>query len=90
MITIESSWGIITTNDDGNVIEKDLYSDEPCYLMDVVKFDISEFDSWYESRFETPSPKPSEFDVLWVGYWKSDGIYYPANAEIRNDMFPLK
>ena len=90
MITIFSSWGEITTDDFGNVIEKQLYEEEPCYLSNVVKFDIAEFDSWYEKKLNQPSPKPSTFDVLEVGFWKNDGAYIPADKKWREDMYTSK
>lgn len=86
MIRIESSWGLIVTDDQGNVIEKDLYEKEPCYLSNAVKFDIAEFDTWYESRFGKPSPKPSEFDVMDLGFWDAKGTYNSPNHDWRNEM----
>jgi len=50
MINIHSSWGTITCNDKGDVLEKDLCDiDEPCYLGSATRFDVDEFDKWYES-----------------------------------------
>lgn len=83
MITIESSWGIITTDDNGNVIEKDVLEHDGkdrCYLLDAERFDVGEWDKWYEQKTGNQSPKPSSFDVLELGYWKSDGSYVsPSN-----------
>jgi hypothetical protein len=82
MITIESSWGEVTTDDEGNVLELDVLEidqeGERCYLLDIAKFDIAEWDKWYEKEFEEDSPKPDEFDVLELGYWRKDGSYEPA------------
>ena len=52
MITIESSWGVVTTDDEGNVVELDVLEvddkGERCYLLDIAKFDIAEWDGFYE------------------------------------------
>jgi predicted methyltransferase len=90
MITIESSWGVITTDDKGNVIEKDIleqHDDERCYLLDAERFDIEEWDNWYERYTEKPSPKPSFFDVLELGFWKVDGTYNPPSSDFRNELY---
>jgi hypothetical protein len=83
MITIESSWGEVTTDDEGNVLELDVLEidndGERCYLLDIAKFDIAEWDKWYEKEFKENSPKRSEFDVLELGFWKKDGSYEPAS-----------
>jgi len=80
MITIESSWGEVTTDDLGNVVELDVLEvdGERCYLLDIVKFDIAEWDEWYEREYKEDSPKPSEFDVLDLCYWTKDGKYHPS------------
>jgi hypothetical protein len=88
MITIESSWGEVTTDDEGNVLELDVLEidedGERCYLLDIAKFDIAEWDKWYEDKFKEDSPKPSDFDVLDLGYWRKDGSYEPADENWRN------
>ena len=94
MITIESSWGEVTTDDQGNVVELDVLEvdddGERCYLLDVAKFDIAEWDIFYENRFKEPSPKPSEFDVLDLGYWCKDGTYVEPNHKWRNEIYHKK
>jgi hypothetical protein len=90
MITIESSWGYIETDNNGNVLnidvlEVDSYG-EVCYLLDVAKFDIAEWDNWYEDKFKEPSPKPSHFDVLSLGFWNKNGEYNRADKEWRNNL----
>jgi hypothetical protein len=91
MITIESSWGYITTDDEGNVLEMDVLEvdskGERCYLLDAVKFDIAEYDRFYEDRFKEPSPKPSYFDVLDLGFWKKDGTYDAPDHKWRNEIY---
>lgn len=90
MITIESSWGVITTDDNGNVIAKDLLENdgkETCYLLNAERFDLEEWDNWYERYTEKPSPKPSSFDVLELGFWTSDGVYNSPSAEWRNELY---
>ena len=86
MITIESSHGIITTDDKGIVIEKNLHETD-CYLGNAVRFDLEEWDNWYERYTEKPSPKPSEFDVLELGFWNADGTYNPPSTEWRNNIY---
>jgi hypothetical protein len=94
MITIESSWGIVTTDDEGNVIELDVLEvdedGERCYLLDIAKFDIAEWDRFYENKFNEPSPKPSEFDVLDLGYWLKDGKYNEPNHIWRDEIYHEK
>ena len=85
MITIESSFGIITTNEEGIVIQKDIV--DKCYLSNVVRFDLNEWDNWYEGFTNNPSPKPSEFDVLELGFWNADGTYNPPSTEWRKDIY---
>jgi hypothetical protein len=90
MITIESSWGYIETDNNGNVLnidvlEVDSYG-EVCYLLDVAKFDIAEWDNWYEDKFKEPSTKPSHFDVLSLGFWNKNGEYNPADKEWRDNL----
>lgn len=91
MITIESSWGIVTTDDYGKVLELDVLevdsSGEKCYLLDVDKFDLAEWDKWYENKFKKPSPKPSDFDVLCLGFWRKDGSYESANKSFRDGIY---
>ena len=87
MISIESSWGMITTDDEGKVVELDLdvvgEDGERCYILDIAKFNIAEWDVWYEGKFNEPSPKPSEFDILQLGYWTKWGLYVEPNHEWR-------
>jgi hypothetical protein len=80
MITIESSWGCINTDDIGNILEIDVLEVDKdgkrCYLLDITKFDIEEWDKWYEDKFKENSPKPNNFDVLDLCYWTKDGNYH--------------
>ncbi len=85
MITIESSWGTVYTDDYGNVTERDLYDGEENYLEQVVKFDIDEFESWYLAKFGKEA-KWDSFDVLELGFWRKDGTYCPADSGWRNEM----
>lgn len=91
MVTIESSWGEVITDDEGNVLEVDVLEidekGERCYLLDVAKFDLAEWDKWYEEKYKESSPKPSEFDVLCLGFWKKDGTYEEADKEWREEDF---
>ena len=94
MITIESSWGVVTTDDEGNVDELDVLEvddkGERCYLLDIAKFDIAEWDGFYEDRFKEPSPKPSDFEVLVLGYWLKNGEYVEPNQKWRDEMYHEK
>lgn len=91
MITIESSWGMVTTDDVGNVVELDVLEiddkGERCYLLDIAKFDVAEWDKFYENKFNEPSPKPSEFDVLDLGYWLKNGTYVEPDQKWRDEMY---
>jgi len=91
MRTIESSWGTVTTDDDGNILSLDVLEADKdgnrCYLLDVAKFDIAGGDRWYEDKFKEPSPKPSDFDVLDLGYWHNDGHYEEADNNYRNNVY---
>jgi hypothetical protein len=95
MITVESSWGMITLNDKGEVVDNEdlLKVDNEgtvCYLLEAVKFDLEEYDKFYEDRFKTPSDKPDHFDVLALGFWKKDGSYEEADHEWRDDIYYTK
>lgn len=90
MITIESSWGTINCDDNGNVIERHLlteYEGEECYLNNATKFDLKEWDEFYEQLRKEPSPKPAHFDVLELGFWNADGTYNKADNEWRLSMY---
>jgi hypothetical protein len=91
MITIESSWGTITTDDNGIVIEKDLLENdgkERCYLLDAERFDLEEWCNWYEKHTdEEPFVKPIHFDILELGFWNKDGKYVPAHPTWRDEMY---
>jgi hypothetical protein len=92
MITIESSWGTIETDEQGNVLNKYLceVDGEHCYLADVVRFDIQEFYTWFEKKFKEPSPKQYDFDVLDLGFWREDGSYDTADMDWRDRMWDTK
>ena len=63
---------------------------ERCYLLDIAKFDIAEWDRFYEDRFKEPSPKPSDFEVLDLGYWLKNGEYVEPNQKWRDEMYHEK
>ena len=85
MIRIDSSFGWIETDDYGYVINKQL--DSPCYLDSIKKIDLKDWDDFYEHIKQKPSPKPSEFDILELGFWNEDDTYTPADIEWRNNAY---
>lgn len=85
MIKIESSHGWIETDDFGYVINKNLQS--PCYLDNIKKVDLKDWDNFYESISNKPSYKPSEFDILEIGFWNEDDTYISADIEWRNNAY---
>jgi hypothetical protein len=90
MITVISSWGYIYLDDKGNVESMDVLEhdgEERCYLLDAVKFDLVEWDDWYEKRFNEPSIKPDDFDVLEIGFWNKDGSYNVADKKWRDEVY---
>jgi hypothetical protein len=90
-ITIESSWGEVITDRQGNVVELNVLEVDSdgkcCYLLDIAKFDIAEWDRWYEDKFNEPSPNPTDFDVLDLGFWKKDGGYEKADEDYRKNIY---
>ena len=90
MINIESSWGTIITDDNGNVIGKDLLEHdgkEKCYLLNADRFDLKEWDDWYEKNTNKPSIKPTDFDILELGFWNNDGSYNPPHPTWRDEIY---
>ena len=85
MIRIDSSHGWIETDDLGNVTEKHLQS--PCYLDSIKKIDLKDWEDFYEAIKLEKAPKPSEFDILELGFWNEDGSYNIADLEWRNNIY---
>lgn len=85
MIKVESSHGFIETDELGYVINKQLHS--PCYLDNIKRIDLADWDDFYQSIKKSPSPKPSEFDILELGFWNEDDSYISANQEWRYNQY---
>lgn len=74
--TVWSSFGTLLINDvTGEVIEcmKDDTS-EPCYLDDIERIDVVEFQNWFKNRYGFPYPD-NEYDICEFGYWNKSGEY---------------
>ena len=87
-ISFESSWGNITCDEDGNVIDVMCYGgacvDDDNYLFDIVKFDLVEYGKFCESIDITMGEAD---DILAVGFWKKDGTYEEADMDWRKSTF---
>ena len=88
-MSFESSWGNITCDEDGNVIEVIGYGegeviDDENYLFDIVKFDLVEYGKFCESINITMGGCD---DILVVGFWKKDGTYEEADMDWRKNTF---
>jgi hypothetical protein len=86
-----SSWGyVIIECPTGKIIETDAadFKGERCYILDVARFDIAEWNDWYFRRYGA-QPDLSELDILELGYWTKKGQYIPAEKwryEIREQL----
>jgi hypothetical protein len=89
--TLESSWGFVTILTPTGVILETNVSDtltEKCYILDIDRFDISEFNDWFFRRYGWQPPLEN-IDILELGYWLKDGTYVPASNwryEIRKEL----
>lgn len=87
-MSFESSWGHISCDKDGNVIEvigDEEYNGERNYLFDIARFDLVEYGKFCESK----NIVMGEFgeDILAVGFWKKDGTYEEADKDFRKNVF---
>lgn len=88
---LESSWGYVTiSTPSGKMIETNLSLDldEVCYINDIDRFDISEFNDWFFRRYGF-QPNLEELDILELGFWKKEGEYVPHGNwryEIREEL----
>lgn len=84
-LTLESSWGYITCDRDGMVIDVDgdlEFNGEKNYLYDIVKFDLDEYEKFLnELGWELEA---SHIDILSVGFWDNEGKYQEAEPTHRN------
>lgn len=83
-ISFESSWGYISCDKDGNILNIDGEEEidgERSYLYDIAKFDLVEYGKFCESK----NIVMGEFgeDILAVGFWKKDGSYEEADKDWR-------
>ena len=88
-MSFESSWGNITCDEDGNVIDVSCYGGAECmdddnYLFDIVKFDLVEYGKFCESIDITMGEAD---DILAVGFWKKNGWYEEADMDWRKSTF---
>ena len=89
-MSFEGSWGNITCDEDGNVIEvigDEEYKGERNYLFDIVKFDLVEYGKFCESINITMGECD---DILSVGFWRKDGKYEEADMDWRTNVFSLE
>jgi hypothetical protein len=88
--TLESSWGFVTIlTPTGVILETNVCDipNEKCYILDIDRFDISEYNDWFFRRYGW-QPQLDSIDILELGYWNKDGTYIvPSNwrYEIRED-----
>jgi hypothetical protein len=87
-MTFESSWGTITCDTLGNVIEV-IGDEESCgernYLFDIEKIDLIEYGKFLNSIGQELDH--DEDDILSVGYWKKDNTYNAPDHDWRKNMF---
>jgi hypothetical protein len=90
-IKLESSWGYVTIlTPSGAILETDCSDlpNEKCYILDIDRFDIAEFNDWFFRRYGWQPPLDS-IDILELGYWLKDGTYVPPSNwryEIRKEL----
>jgi len=75
---LESSWGTVVIDSHGRIVEMELeranFDNEPCYIDDIERFDLAEYNDWFFRRYGI-QPDLSELDILELGYYKKDGTY---------------
>lgn len=84
---LTSSWGEITIQTpNGNIVERNLQ--EPCYIDDIERFDIAEFNDWFFRRYGV-QPSLDELDILELGFFTKEGRYVEPTKwryEIREQL----
>lgn len=86
-VSFESSWGTLTCDKHGNVIEvigDEEYNGERNYLFDIAKIDLVEYENFLNSIGQELE---HDEDMLSVGFWKKDGKYEEADHDWRKRMF---
>jgi len=87
-VSFESSWGTLTCDKHGNVIEvigDEEYNGERNYLYDIAKIDLVEYGSFLNSIGQKLDH--DEDDILSVGFWKKDDTYNEPDKGWRKNMF---
>jgi hypothetical protein len=87
-MSFESSWGHISCDKDGNVIEvigDEEYNGERNYLFDIAKFDLVEYGKFCESKDIVMGEYGD--DILAVGFWNKDYTYNEADHDWRKEIF---
>ena len=87
-MSFESSWGHISCDKDGNVIEvigDEEYNGERNYLFDIARFDLVEYGKFCESKNIVMGEYGD--DILSVGFWKKDNTYHEAEKDWRKEIF---
>jgi coenzyme F420-reducing hydrogenase delta subunit len=84
-VSFESSWGTLTCDKDGNVIEVIGDECEGNYLYDITKIDLVEYGKFLNSIGQKLDHDAD--DILSVGFWKKDGKYEEADHDWRKRMF---
>lgn len=87
-MTFESSWGIISCDKNGNVIEVEGDEEirgERNYLLDIVKIDLVEYEKFLNS-IDLELDHNSD-DILSVGFWKKDNTYNEPDHDWRKNIF---
>jgi hypothetical protein len=87
-ISFESSWGYISCDKDGNILNIDGEEEidgERSYLYDIAKFDLVEYGKFCESKNIVMGEYGE--DILAVGFWKKDGTYEKADKDFRKNVF---
>ena len=76
-LSFYSSWGVVTTDNDGYVLEVnydgDVENDPENYIKDIKRFDVFEL-RLYLSKLGFPNF--SEYDILDAGFWTTDNWDY--------------
>lgn len=87
-MSFESSWGHISCDKDGNVIEvigDEEYNGERNYLFDIARFDLVEYGKFCESKNIVMGEYGD--DILSVGFWNKDNTYNEADKDWRKEIF---
>ena len=87
-ITFESSWGYISCDKDGNILNIDGEEEidgARSYLYDIAKIDLVEYGKFCESQNIVMGEYGD--DILSVGFWRKDGSYEVADKDFRKNVF---